>query len=139
MNSNLEREYKATEHEYLASLAQTGVDGNIAEFDKIASEVNQKRDGTFFSRRLRVRNTGNGRHLYEQAKLLEDGQVSRPFETLAEVHLIRREKWIPAPAFADVEDLIRQHLAFQKAREYLEEQMGDPEMVEIRWKQPDGR
>jgi len=38
MNTQLEREYKATEHEYLASLAQTGVDGNVAEFDKVASK-----------------------------------------------------------------------------------------------------
>ena len=88
--------------------------------------MNEKRDGTFFSRRLSVRNTGNGRHLYDQAKLLEDGQVSRPFETLAEVHVIRREKWIPAPTFAEVEDLIRQRLAFQKAHEYLEDQMTEP-------------
>ena len=106
------------------------------EFDTISREVNEQRNGTFFSRRLNVRNTGNGRHLYEQAKLLQDGQVSRPFETLAEVHVVRREKWIPAPTFDDVEDLIRQRLAFQKAHEYLETQMGDAQAVEIRWGQP---
>ena len=110
--------------------ASLGVD-----FDTVAREVNEKRDATFFSRRLRVRNTGNGRHLYEQAKLLQDGQVSRPFETLAEVHVVRREKWIPAPTFADVEDLIRQRLAYTKANEYLEAQMTDPKTVEIRWGQ----
>ncbi len=108
--------------------ASSGID-----FDDVTREVNEKRDGTFFSRRLRVRNTGNGRHLYEQAKLLPDGQVSRPFETLAEVHVIRRERWIPAPPFEDVQDLIRQRLAFLMAHDYLEEQMTDPKMVEIRW------
>lgn len=102
-------------------------------FDQIARDLNQKRDPTFYSRRLQVRNSGNGRHLYEQAKLLQDGQVSRPFETLAEVHIIRREKWIAAPTFDEVTDLIRQRLAFEEARKWLEQEMGNAAKVEIRW------
>jgi hypothetical protein len=108
--------------------AHSGVD-----FERIAREINEKRDATFFARRLRVRNTDNERHLYQQAKLLQDGTVSRPFETLAEVHVLRREKYIPAPTFAQIEDLIRQRIAFGEANEWLEKQMTDKSLVEIRW------
>lgn len=102
-------------------------------FEDIARDVNQKRDPTFFARRLRIRNTDNERLLYEQAKLLDDGQVSHPFETLAEVHVLRREQRLEAPTYPQVEDMIRQGLALTKAHAWLEEQMTNPELVEVRW------
>jgi len=109
--------------------------------DQIVREVNQRRvqgrpDGTFHARRLTVRNTATGRLLFEHAKEMEDGQLSRPFETLSEVHVMRREKFVPAPRYEDVVDLIRQGMAQRRTHVWLEEQTSNPERVQIRWPLP---
>ena len=108
-------------------------------FDSVVRGVNERvdengqPDRTFIAVRKGVRNTGNEVFLYDEAKLLEDEQVSRPFETLTEVHVIRRERRIRPPTFEEIEDTIRQRLASRQAHDALAAKMTDPKVVEIRW------
>ncbi len=103
------------------------------DFDKLMNEVAEQKNASYLVKRIGVRNTGNEVHLYEQAKLLQDEQVSRPFETLTEVHVLRREKRIRPPTFDEVSDSIRARLAKREAHDWLEERMTDAEVVEILW------
>ncbi len=117
--------------------------GTGVTFDQLAREVNArvnkdgKPDPSIRARRLLVRNTASGRLLFEKAKDMKDGQVSRPFETLSEVHVIRRESFEPAPTFEDLEDGILESMAQQNANTWLDEQVSDPKVVQVRWPLPE--
>jgi hypothetical protein len=111
-------------------------------WDQVVREVNARQiggrpDPTFRARRLRVRNTGNERILFERAKGMRDGDVSSPFETLSEVHVMRRESASPAPTFAEVEGMIRDSLAKRKAHKWLSDLLEDEKTVKIRWPLPE--
>jgi hypothetical protein len=102
-----------------------------------ARQVNGGPDPTFRARRIRVRNTGNETILYERAQAMDDGDVSSPFETLAEVHVFRRLRRIPAPGFDEVQEMIRERLAARKAGVWFDEQLSDESLVQVRWPLPE--
>ena len=81
--------------------------------------------------------TQDGEQCLEQARILKDGQTTRPFETLAEVHILRREAAVPAPTYDDVKGMIREGMAFKRAREWIQYQLKDERVVKIRWPLPD--
>lgn len=110
--------------------------GTGVDFEKVTSDINARRDQTLRARRIRVHNSGTGRLLFEKAKDMKDGQISRPFETLSEVHVLRREEFIPAPAYEDVKETILEGMAKRNAHTWLEEQLVDEEQVTIRWPLP---
>jgi hypothetical protein len=111
-------------------------------WEQIAGEINQRQvsgrpDPTYQSRRIRVRNQGNESILFEKASALRDGDVSRPVETLAEVHVFKRLEYFPPLSFEQARDLVRERLATRKAHEWFESQLDDPAVVRIRWPLPE--
>ena len=74
--------------------------------------------------------------MLDRAQAVQDGQVAPLFETLSEVHLLRREGAEGAPAFEEIKLLVRERLARERVRDWLEAKMGDPESVRLRWPLP---
>ena len=120
----------------LASDFLLTVNGGVP-FDQMIRDINARQDMSYRAQRLRVRNTSTGQLLYSKAEALADGQISRPFETLSEVHVLRREKFLPAKPFEEIQDVIRDGMAQRRAQEWLRERLEDPEAVRIRWPLPE--
>jgi hypothetical protein len=114
----------------LLSKSATGV-----SFDMLMREVNDARDPTFRAQRRLLRNTDNDRLLYEQVRQLKDGETTRT-ETLSEVHVLRRERHVPAPSFEEVRSHVVERLTNLRAREWLQARMTDESTVRIRWPLP---
>lgn len=106
-------------------------------FDQMIRDINGRQDMSYRARRLRVRNTNTGRLLFSRADQLKDGQISRPFETLSEVHVMRREKFLPAQPFSEIKEIVREGMAQRRAHEWLQESLENEEAVKIRWPLPE--
>lgn len=106
-------------------------------FEKIVADINAKRDSTFRGQRIRLYSTDRDRVLYNQAARMRDGDVSSPFETLAEVHVLRREGMRPARTLPEVRPHVRELIARRKARQWIEERIRDPQYVRIAWPIPE--
>ena len=105
-------------------------------WEKMATEINMKRDRTQRARTLRLTNTNNDRVHYEQAKRLRDGDVGTPYDTLAEMCVLRRSGPRPGRSLAEIKPYLRELLARRKAREWIEEKIKDKSWVQIRWPLP---
>ena len=119
-------------------------------FEKVAKGVNNRKDRSFQAKRIRLYKSnkrevdGSGAKvkgrmldrdsgLYEQAVRLRDGDVTSPFETLTDVHLMRREDVRPARTLDEVRSYIVAQIARRKAREWINERIKDPKYVQMRW------
>ena len=87
-------------------------------------------------RRLRLYQTDRSRLLLDRALALADGELAPPFETLSEVHVLQREALYDAPAFEEIEPLVRERVARERVRQWLDDAMEDPEVVRLRWPLP---
>jgi hypothetical protein len=105
-------------------------------FDQIMRSVNQRQDRSFAAASRRLRNTDDDRLLFDAAMAIKDGEVTL-VDTLAAVHVIRREGWVPAPGYDDVRHLIREGIAQRRAEEWLDERLKDPSVVKVRWPLPE--
>jgi hypothetical protein len=123
-------------------------------FEKIANSVNARKDRTFQAKKIRLYKSdereadaeGNrfkGRLLnkdsvlYEQAARLRDGDITSPFETLSEVHVIKREGVRPARTLDEVRSYIVDQIARREAREWINERVKDPKYVQLKWPLPE--
>jgi hypothetical protein len=74
---------------------------------------------------------GSDEILFQAAARLADGQWSGPVETLSEIHLLRRDRLVPAPPFEQAKDQVRHDLVVLRANEWLKTQLRDPAVVRI--------
>ena len=117
----------------LARALRTELAGG-ADVDEVAARY--AGDADVAVRRLRLYGTDRNRLLLDRAFALADGQLDTPFETLSEVHVLRREARVDAPPFEEVEALVRERLAREQVRQWLDARMADPEVVRLRWPLP---
>lgn len=108
-------------------------------FDKLSAEVNARRDRTMQAARIHLVKTDEDLVLYEQAARMRDGDVSTPFETLAEVHVMKRIGARPARTLAEVAPHAREMLARRRAKQWIEDKLRDPDWVRLRWPLPQRR
>jgi hypothetical protein len=78
-----------------------------------------------------LRNDETDGLLFEAASKVEDGQWTPPFETLSEVHVVRRDRLVPAPTFEQAKELVRHDLVVFRANRWLSDQLRDPTVVRI--------
>lgn len=90
-------------------------------------------DRTIRAGERRLYNTSADRILYDAAFKLHDGEMSMMVETLAEIHLLKRKGSVPGPTLDTVRDVIRDHIAGQRAQERMLKQAKDPNRVQVRW------
>ena len=120
-------------------------------FDRIAADVNKKQDRSFQAKRIRLYKSGDrgsgaaGKRgmtldrdavLYKHAAPLRDGDITSPFETLSEVHVMRREGVRPARTAEEVRSYIVDLIARRKAREWINERIQDEKYVRLQWPLP---
>ena len=106
-------------------------------FDKVANEVNMQRRAWIQAKRVRLYNTDQDLTLRQQAERMRDGDISSPFDTLAEVHVMQRVGLRPARTLAEVRPHVLETLARRKARTWIEEKLKDPAWVRLRWPLPE--
>jgi hypothetical protein len=107
-----------------------------ASFDSLLARVEEAGRDDLRVERLRLYATDRHVLLRERALGLADGEVSAPIETLAEVHLLRREREVAALPFEDLEPLVRERLARERAGRWLDDRLADPRAVPLRWPLP---
>ena len=103
-------------------------------FDDLALRFND--DPDISVQQLRLYQTDRARLLLDRGLALEDGELAPVFETLSEVHLLRRRALVAAPPFESVEPLVRERLARERVREWLDASMEDEDVVRLRWPLP---
>ncbi|MDJ0522649.1 MAG: hypothetical protein QNJ90_11330 [Planctomycetota bacterium] len=108
-------------------------------FDKVANDVNMRRRAWIQAKRIRIYNTDRDITLREQAERMRDGDISSPFDTLSEVHVMKRVGLRPARTLAEVRPHVVEMLARRKARTWIEEKLKDPAWVRLRWPLPERR
>jgi len=108
-------------------------------FDKVANEVNTQRRAWIQAKRIRIYNTDQDLTLRQQAERMRDGDISSPFDTLSEVHVMQRVGLRPARTLEEVRPCILETLARRKARDWIEEKLKDPAWVRLRWPLPERR
>lgn len=91
----------------------------------IEAEIKARGDSSMLVEHRAVIHHGNDRLVYEAAMALTDGQWSTPWDTLSAMHLVRREKYRPAPTFDEVKAVVRQHLVDEGAQLWLQDRMRD--------------
>jgi hypothetical protein len=106
-------------------------------FEQLAREIDERRDRTFVARRVNLYATNVNRMLFEHARELGDGEVGRPFETLSEVNILRRASFRPARPYEEVALLVRERMARERGRQWLEDRLADPSVVQVRWPLPE--
>ncbi|MDA1194785.1 MAG: hypothetical protein O2894_06340 [Planctomycetota bacterium] len=106
-------------------------------YERVASSVNMQQDRSQRARTLRLTNTDNDRVHYQQATRHRDGDVSAPYETLAEVCVMRRVGPRPGRTLESVDLYVREVVARRKAREWIEDKIKDAAWVQIRWPLPE--
>lgn len=106
-------------------------------FDKVANEVNMRRRAWIQAKRIRIYNADRDLTLRQQASRMRDGDVSSPFDSLSEVHVMKRVGLRPARTLAEVRPHIVETLARRKAREWIEEKLKDGAWVRLRWPLPE--
>lgn len=102
----------------------------------VNAEIKRRRDPSMRAGQRRLRSTDADFQLYKEALVMKDGQISRPIETLAHMHLLKRERAYPAPTYDQIRPVLRELLARKLARNWLEDQIKEPEYVRIRWPLP---
>ncbi len=105
-------------------------------FDKVANDVNMQRKPWQQAKRIRIYHTDQDLVLRKQAERLRDGDVSSPFETLAEVHVMKRVGERPARTLAEVRPHVIEMVARHQARVWIEEKLKDQAWVRLRWPLP---
>ena len=105
-------------------------------FDEVVRQVNAVKDPHFTANRRRLRPIDEDRLLWNRAFVMKDGDLSTPIETLDEIHVIRREKKIPAPTYGEVRPVVLEAMAREGAREWLKARLLDKSMVRYRWPLP---
>lgn len=125
---------KVDAYELAKNVAQSLARG--IPFEKIVNDINSKQDRTFTATQVRLYNTDRDRILYDYAARLRDGDVSSPVETLSEVHVLMREEARPARKAEDIQPILIERIARQKARMWLEERIQSPGVVRVRWPLP---
>ena len=99
--------------------------------------MNQRRQAWIQAKRVRIFDTDRDITVREQAGRLRDGDVSSPFDTLAEVHVMKRVGLRPARTLDEVRPHVKETLARRKARVWIEEKLKDAAWVRIRWPLPE--
>ncbi len=102
-------------------------------FERIVSEIRNRHDSTYTASRIRIYDSPADALLWRTVNELKDGAVSAPFDTLAEVHVLRRERQAPGKSYEALRELLVDYEARQKAMTWLAEQIADPEVVRMRW------
>jgi len=105
-------------------------------FDKVANDINMQRKPWQQAKRIRIYHTNRDLVLRKEAERLRDGDVSSPFETLAEIHVMKRVGQRPARTLAEVRPHAIEMVARRRAREWIEEKLKDPDWVHLRWPLP---
>jgi hypothetical protein len=106
-------------------------------FEKIMADVNNRRDPTVRGRRIRLYKTQGDQLVYTEAARIQDGDVTTPFETLSEVHVMRREGVRPARTLEEVRPYVREVIARREARAWIDERVKDPKYVRVTWPLPE--
>jgi hypothetical protein len=105
-------------------------------FDALVRRIQEAAEPGVTAERLRLYQTDRSRILLDRALAVRDGEVAPLFETLSEVHLLRREAAEEAPAFETIEKLVRERLARERVRNWFEDMMADQDSVRLRWPLP---
>jgi hypothetical protein len=105
-------------------------------FSEVVRQINAAKDPGFTANRRRLRPIDEDRLLWNRAFVMKDGDLSTPIETLDEIHVVRREKQIPAPTYGAVRPVVLEAMARDGAREWLKERLLDKSMVRYRWPLP---
>ena len=111
--------------------------GRGDSFDKVANDVNTRRNAWMQAKRIRLYYTDEDITLRQQAERMRDGDISSPFDTLSEVHVMKRVGLRPARTLEEVRPHVLETLARRKAREWIEEKLKDPAWVKLRWPLPE--
>lgn len=102
-------------------------------FERVIADIRSRQDATYTALRIRVYDTLSDGALYKQVAGLKDGELSSPFDTLSEVHVLRREAPVAGRTYEELAPLLKDYEARQKARGWLADQLEDPEVVRVRW------
>ena len=105
-------------------------------WEKLATEINMRRDRTMRARTLRLTTADDDRVHYNQAKRLRDGDVGTPYDTLGEICVMRRVGPQPARTLDEIRPFLRELLARRKTREWIAKKITDEAWVQIRWPLP---
>lgn len=108
-------------------------------WEKLATEINSRRDRTLKARTLRLTTSDDDRVHYNQAKRLRDGDVGTPYDTLGEICVMRRVGPQPARTIDEIRPFLRELLARRKTREWIAKKLTDENWVQIRWPLPQRR
>ena len=106
------------------------------KFESLVSGIQAKRDPTFTALKIRVFDRREDRDVWDRVKDLQDGEVSSPFDTLSEVHVLRREGTAPRRTYDEIKDLLREFRSRNKARDWLGKRLADPNHVRVVWPFP---
>ena len=111
-------------------------------FDRVVASIRARRtdqgqpDPTFTATRIRVFQDKDEGGLWNDVKDLADGELSAPIERLAEIHVVRREQPGSGHTYDELSELLVDYVARQKARQWLDESLRDPNRVRVRWPMP---
>jgi hypothetical protein len=104
---------------------------------KIRLYKSDEREADAEGKRFKGRLLSKDSVLYEHAARLRDGDVTSPFETLTEVHVIQRIGLRPARTLDEVRSYIIDQIARREAREWINERVKDETYVQLRWPLPE--
>jgi hypothetical protein len=117
--------------------------------DALSAALAARGEGDVEVQRTRLHGTPASRLVFERARTLAPGEVSAPFETLAEVNVLRLESLHPPPSGTEVEPVARERLARRRTRAWVDGAVSDAARVVRRrplpepslppWPEPDGR
>jgi hypothetical protein len=124
----------------IASMVRNQVTGAGRPFADVAKEVvrqyvdpkTRMPDPSVREGKRRLFNVPADKILYDEAVKLKDGEVSQMIETLAEVHVMKREGSEPGFKLEQVKEAVREFLAGLNAQDLLEKIARDPTRVQIR-------
>ena len=125
----------------LAHRVVSQVSANVP-FDRVVASIRARRtdqgqpDPTFTATRIRVFQDKDEGGLWNDVKDLADGELSAPIERLAEIHVVRREQPGSGHTYDELGELLVDYVARQKARQWLDESLRDPNRVRVRWPMP---
>lgn len=102
-------------------------------FERVVGDIRSRQDPTYTALRIRVYDTLADEPIWKQIAGIQDGELTSPFDTLSEFHIVRRERPVAGRTFEELEPLLIDYEARQKARTWLADQLEDPEVVRVRW------
>lgn len=124
----------------IASMVRNQVTGAGRPFSDVVKEVTRQYidpktrmpDPGVREAKRRLFNVPADKILFDEAMKLRDGEVSQMVETLAEVHVMKREGSEPGFKLEQVREAVREFLAGLNAQDLLEKIARDPNRVQIR-------